>query len=386
VEVLEAMQVVSLYPESRSPVSATGNGASAVPATVTDGCAAARTVWTLGTAAGQSTLTATATGGLSASVNASGAAGPPASVSATSGNNQTAVAGSAVANAPTVRVVDGFGNPSPGVPVIFSVASGGGSVTGFVRNTDTQGLAAAGSWVLGPAAGEQVLLARVEQAGVANNPVSFAATATAGSASQITALSATTQTGLAGVVVPALPSVRVTDGNGNPVANVTVTFAVTAGGGQLTGATQSTNAQGIATVGNWTLGTAAGANQVRASLASGPNVVFNATGAAGTATQLVATAGNAQTAQIGRPVAIPPTVVARDAFNNPVPGVVVTFTATAGGGTVIATRQVTDATGTAAVGAWFLGNTPGTNTLTATATGLGAVSFTATASPARRFR
>ena len=39
-----------------------------------------------------------------------------------------------------------------------------------------------------------------------------------------------------------------------PMADVTVTFTVTAGGGTVTGGTTTTDAQGIATVGGWTLG------------------------------------------------------------------------------------------------------------------------------------
>jgi adhesin/invasin len=51
--------------------------------------------------------------------------------------------------------------------------------------------------------------------------------------------------------------VRVTDANGQGVAGVTVNFAVTAGGGSVTGASQVTDAAGVAAVGSWTLGSTA---------------------------------------------------------------------------------------------------------------------------------
>src|SRR5512133_1862973 len=56
------------------------------------------------------------------------------------------------------------------------------------------------------------------------------------------------------------PSVLVTDEAGHPVSGVRVRFTVASGGGVVTGATPLSNAEGIATVGGWTLGTVAGAN------------------------------------------------------------------------------------------------------------------------------
>ena len=50
------------------------------------------------------------------------------------------------------------------------------------------------------------------------------------------------------------PSVLVTDTAKNPVENVRVRFEVISGGGQVTGYNQLTDANGVATVGSWTLG------------------------------------------------------------------------------------------------------------------------------------
>ncbi|MDQ6610851.1 MAG: Ig-like domain-containing protein, partial [Gemmatimonadota bacterium] len=73
------------------------------------------------------------------------------------------------------------------------------------------------------------------------------------------------------------PSVFVTDADANAVAGVPVAFAVASGGGQLTGASTTTNAAGIASLGTWTLG-AAGANTLTATAANiASPVTFTAT-------------------------------------------------------------------------------------------------------------
>lgn len=66
------------------------------------------------------------------------------------------------------------------------------------------------------------------------------------------------------------PAVRIADAFDNPVAGISVTFEVASGGGSITGATQTTDADGIATVGSWTLG-ASGTNTLNATV-SGPSL------------------------------------------------------------------------------------------------------------------
>src|SRR5207253_874745 len=91
------------------------------------------------------------------------------------------------------------------------------------------------------------------QATGAGSPVPFSATAKAGAAATIAANSATSQSATAGTAVGTPPSVIVKDANGNPVAQVAVTFAVAPGNGTITGGSQTTNTSGVATVGSWTL-------------------------------------------------------------------------------------------------------------------------------------
>lgn len=182
------------------------------------------------------------------------------------------------------------------------------------------------------------------------------------------------QSATVGTAVATAPAVRVTNSTGTGVAGVSVTFAVASGAGTVTGAAQTTDATGVATVGGWTLGQTAGANSLVATVSgsvSGSPVTFTATGTAGAATQLSKQAGDAQTGNAGQNVTTAPAVLLRDQFNNPVPNVAVAFVAATGGGSVTAGATTTGTNGVATVGSWRLGNTPGSNTITATATGAG---------------
>lgn len=90
-------------------------------------------------------------------------------------------------------------------------------------------------------------------------------------------------------------------------------------------------------------------------------------------------AGNGQSAAAGSPVAVNPTVVLRDAQGQAVSGKLVTFAVESGGGTIGVAGLYTDQDGRASPGQWTLGVTVGTQTLSATYTGLPKVTFSATA-------
>ncbi len=117
-----------------------------------------------------------------------------------------------------------------------------------------------------------------------------------------------TQNGLVSSPVSNLPAVKVTDANGSAVSGVEVMFTLTGGGGSITGATKTTNSSGIATLGSWTLGPAAGANTVTA---AGTNVSL--TGAPVTFT-VNATASGAFTIQLEYETAA--TASQQQAFSN----------------------------------------------------------------------
>jgi hypothetical protein len=102
-----------------------------------------------------------------------------------------------------------------------------------------------------------------------------------GPATKIAATTTTTQNALTSQAVGVKPSVKVTDANNFGVDNVTVTFAVTAGGGSITGATPQTSGGGIATVGSWTMGPNVGVNTLTATVTglTGSPVIFTANAA-----------------------------------------------------------------------------------------------------------
>ncbi len=306
----------------------------------------------------------------------------PLVVAIFAGGSQTATVGQAVATVPAVRATRG-GNAAAGVAVVFSVSSGGGSITAASATTDATGVARVGSWILGTTTGTQTVTAQI--AGATGSPLTFSATANAGNAATATKQSTDGQSGAAGVAVGTRPAVRVVDQYANPVSGATVNFAVVVGSGTISGGTQVTGTDGIATVGSWTLGQTAGANSLTATVqgtgVAGSPLTFTATAIAGAASTAAKQAGDAQSATVGTAVTVRPAVRVTDQFGNAVSAASVTFAVSAGGGTVSSATVATDATGVATVGSWTLGTVAGAHALSATVAGVtgSPLSFTATA-------
>lgn len=100
-------------------------------------------------------------------------------LTATTTTTQNGAPGVAVATVPAVRATDVRGDPVPSVMVHFNVTAGGGTVGNDSIATNASGVASAGSWTLGPAAGLNTLRA---SAGSYN--ATFNATAVAGATAQ----------------------------------------------------------------------------------------------------------------------------------------------------------------------------------------------------------
>jgi hypothetical protein len=198
--------------------------------------------------------------------------GPPTTYTKQAGDGGTGVVATVATPTPVLHVADAEGRAVPNVEVVFSVASGGGSVTGGTVVTNAEGNATVGSWTLGTTAGANTLNA------TSNGQVRaiFSRTATAGAAATITKVVGDLQTSSQGNLVLIRPSVRVRDAHGNNVQGAAVTFAVASGGGTMTGETQATDASGVATIGSWRMGTS-GTNTLTASVAGAPTVTFSAT-------------------------------------------------------------------------------------------------------------
>jgi adhesin/invasin len=383
-----------------------GGGAIDCGAGFTAGCVvntdaagiAALVAWRLGTTAGANALSATAPGLAGSPVNftATGVHGPASIIAVNAGNNQAATAGSAVAVPPSVIVTDQFANPVSGVGVTFAVSGGGGSITGPNQTTNASGIATVGSWTLGVVAGANTMTAT--SAGLTGSPVTFTATGNPGTAATIALAGGNNQTATVTTTLPTAYSVLVTDALSNPVQGVTVGWAAAAGGGSVNcgggpvaSCSSLTNVSGIATAIR-TLGTVAGAQTATATVGglAGSPVTFTATATAGTATQIAVSAGNNQTATVNTALATDPAALAQDAFGNPVPGVAITFTVTAGGGLVncgagntSTCNATTNGLGVATVTSWIIGTAAGTNnnTLSATRSGATGTSFTASGTP-----
>lgn len=262
------------------------------------------------------------------------------------------VVGSKVATIPTVTVADQKGRGIANVWVHWHVASGGGRVTNDSSQTNAGGVATSGDWTLGTQSGSQTLTATASSLPV----TTFTAIAAPGPIQSLLQWSPL-QTGTVNTVLPTPPSVRAVDGFGNAVAGVVITFTVTKGGGVLSGAQQTTNADGIATATAWQLGTIAGDQTLIAvATAAGVSAIVTARATGGAAFDMIASGGDLQTAASGKRLCTPPSVKVRDQYGNAVARVPVTFTPANNSGTVTQATTLSDTTGNAAVGSWTLGS------------------------------
>ena len=284
------------------------------------------------------------------------------------GDNQTGPAGVALPVAPAVKVTNAAGAPVSGLSIAFSVPPGSGSITGATATTGADGIATVGSWTIAQAAGTNHLSATAAGT-VTGSPASFTATGTAGPAAAAVKSLGDAQQAPAGQLVSIPPAVNVRDQFANPVSGVRVTFAVASGGGSITGESQTTGTNGMATLGGWRLGNAPGANSLTATVATGTvtgsPATFTATGVVGAPALIAKTAGDNQSAVAGTAVLVPPTVRVTDAVGNNVNGAGVTFSVATGGGAVTGATQLTAADGTTRPTQWTLGPTAGSNMLTA---------------------
>lgn len=188
--------------------------------------------------------------------------------------------------------------------------------------------------------------------------------------------SATVGQGLTEAVV-----VRAADAGGAVVAGVSLTFAVSSGGGAVSAAAIVTDDQGLASM-TWTLGTTSGLQHVDVTLSgsASPTVQISATGLASAAAAIVKFSGDTQVGVVDLALPDPIVVQLQDEFGNGVEGGEVTFVVTDGGGAANQTTVTTGTDGTART-TWTMGPAVGPAALTAAAIGFPLVTFTATAVP-----
>jgi hypothetical protein len=302
------------------------------------------------------------------------------------GDQQVGVVGQPLANPLVVQLLDSAGVPISGASVAFSptvtsVQSGAhssGTVSAPLVTTDSIGQAQT-IWTLGTTAGLDIL---VTQAGSAT--VWFGATALRGPAARLVKTAGDFQRTFVNQAVAVHPSVTVTDQYGNAVPGDTVLFAVASGGGSVTGSSQVSDATGHATVGSWTVGASPGIDTLTAT-AAGNGIAGNPAAftdsarlVPGTPARVATYLGGNQAGLVGYGVNVRPAVLVTDSNDTPVPGAVVSFAVTSGGGSGTRLVDATDSSGHAQVGAWILGASPGLNTMTATVGSLPPAAFTDT--------
>jgi hypothetical protein len=296
----------------------------------------------------------------------------PTSIAINAGNTQAVKYGSPVSVAPSVVVTNASG-PMVGVTVTFTVTSGGGTVTGGTTTTDAQGIATVGAWTLGPAPGVNTL-----RATAGSISVNITATGVTGPPSAISIVSGNNQTWVQGSLVPAAPSVVVTDGQ-FPVPGASVQFAVASGGGSVSGPNQATGSDGIARVGGWRLGSSP-TNTLTATVlnTSIAPATFTATAEPLVISAVTKVDGDNQNGFAGNFADKKPTVAVLNQFGQPTEGVAVTFSVS--GGTIYTGTTTTALNGQVQLPWWRYGGA-GPQSITATAGAAPPVVFSATANP-----
>ena len=254
-----------------------GGGTVFAGTAITNADGLAQERWTLGTSVADSQVVearavdpATGEPLVFARFVATAVAGPVAALGIQRGDGQTAAAGGQLADSLLVQATDSYGNLVPGATVSWTVASGGGSLSRSSDVTTETGFAST-KWTLGPEAGEQSVNATSGTA-----VVSFTATALSPSTLMLTKSAGDKQSAAPGAAVPVPPTVQVKDASGNPRAGITVNFAVTQGGGSVSGSSAVTDESGTASVGSWILGNAVGTNTLAASIGGAAPATFTA--------------------------------------------------------------------------------------------------------------
>lgn len=226
------------------------------------------------TAIGQGSVTITATAADARGTVALTVTQKPTSLEKVRGDAQEGTVGEALSLNPAVRVLDSQGNPIPGISVGFSVASGGGSVSGGSIGSGPEGEAAV-TWTLGTDASlGQRLTASVE--GISTE---FSATAVPGPMAELRVEDGDGQTGEALQALENKLVAGITDQYGNPIAGVEVQWSAGNGSGSVAPATGETDNEGKAES-TWTLGPLVGAQEAGATVEGLGSIPYSATATA----------------------------------------------------------------------------------------------------------
>lgn len=351
-----------------------GGGTLEEVASETDDGGEAAAAWRLGTVAGPNAAVVNVAGLGTSRFQATARAGAPAQLAKTSGDLQTGTVATTLPDSLLVRVTDRYGNAVDRAVVNWVVNPGGvvGSTTSVANASGLAGTL----WTLGNLAGPTTVTA---SSGSGAQAV-FSAVASPGPPASLNKQAGDNQRATVGTALVDSLVIRVTDLFGNAVAGVRVDWAVVGSGGVVSPSTAFTDAVGRAQA-RWTLPTRAGAQSVRGTVSGLQAAVFGATATAGPPATVIKVRGDGQSGAVGSPLADSLVVSVRDAFDNPVSGVQVSWNVTAGGGSVSPAAATSDAGGEVRT-RWTLGANVGTHGVSAITPGLPAVAFAATAGTA----
>ncbi|HOX20249.1 MAG TPA: Ig-like domain-containing protein [Gemmatimonadales bacterium] len=339
----------------------------------TDAEGASSVEWTLGGTVGTNNqaLRATVAGLTGSPVSfAASATARPTRITQVSGDGQAGTVGTLLPQPLVVLVEDSAGTPVGGTGVIWDFPEGNqGGIT------DAQGLASL-DFTLFPAAGPQLVGARVPTANDPSVIVLFHFTASPGPAAQIEAASGGFQTATVGADLPEPVSVRVRDAYGNVKSGATVEWVTADGSTSVPSSVTDSN--GLAET-RWTVGTVAGTrNQVltaRLAAVPGAEVSLVATALPGPPASMTVVSGDGQSAVIGTPLPAALVVSVSDVYGNPISGLDVRWGPGVGGGWTTYSSVRTNASGISTV-TRTLGAGVGTQTTVASISGATPLSTT----------
>ena len=296
----------------------------------------------------------------------------PTTLKPISGDNQEGLPGKTLADPFIVEVKDGSGLVFEGVPVTFAVTAGDGTLVKRSTTTDSNGKAE-NILTLGKNPGTNTVRASVN-ASVKTIPQSVTFNAEGIRApTTLLKISGDDQEGFPGETLPNPLVVEVKDQSDNPLRNVRVTFAITAGGGTLTATTTKTDRNGIAES-KLALGPNVGTNTVSVAVSGIEQKEFFSAEGVRTPQKILKISGDNQTGEPGETLANPLVAEVRDRHDEPLPEVQVTFTVTAGDGTLTVATATTNRSGR--VGSVLtLGPNAGMNTVSVSVSGTGESQF-----------
>ena len=166
----------------------------------------------------------------------------PTTLAKISGDVQNDIVGVALPQSFIVEVQDENGEVFEGVPVVFSVTAGGGTVQPELATTDADGRAE-GWLTLGSDPGTNTVKISVE--GISPMVV-FSAEANLRMPTTLSIVSGDNQTGMIDEALASPFVVEVRDQRNDPLEGVAVTFVVSVGGGMLSDISVDTDANGLA--------------------------------------------------------------------------------------------------------------------------------------------